>query len=146
MTGRALITRLCHITNLILSHPNPSPHALKLARAAALRAIPLVKEATWDHACYLRLVAQVDYTLNPDKVRGADEAMDIDASYGKKGSEAEGRPDAVWVEETRAKQEAESSRLIVELNSYLANLIKESIRVSLPAQTTLTVAHVSRAS
>lgn len=146
--GRALITRLCHIPNVILSQPNPSPHALKLARAAALRAIPLVKDSTWDQATYLKLVSQVDHTLHPEKIPGTDDAMDVDAGYGKKGTEAEGRPDAVWVEETRAKEEAENNRLSVELNGYLSNLIKESIRVSQAVQpwAMLTLAYIPCAS
>lgn len=129
MPGRALITRLSHIPSLILSQPDPSSHALTIARAAALRAIPLVKEQTWDHTLYLRLVSQVDQTLNPGKIRATDEAMDVDAGYGKKGAEAEGTPDMTWVQESRDKEEAETNRLSVELNGYIANLIKESIRV-----------------
>ncbi len=74
-------------------------------------------------------MAQVDRTLNPGKARSTDEAMDVDAAYGKKGAEAEGTPDMAWVQAARDKEEAENNRLSVELNGYIANLIKESIRV-----------------
>ncbi|GMK54863.1 hypothetical protein CspeluHIS016_0114490 [Cutaneotrichosporon spelunceum] len=133
--GRALITRLSHIPNLILSEPKASPNALKLARAAALRAIPLLKEQTWDHILYLRLVSHIDHTLNPDKIRTSDDAMDVDSAYSRKASEAEGIPDSTWVQEARDKEETESSRLNVELNGYIANLIKESIRAELAVKT-----------
>ncbi|KLT39155.1 PCI-domain-containing protein [Cutaneotrichosporon oleaginosum] len=135
--GRALITRLTHIPDLILSQPDPSPNALKLARVAALRAIPLIKEQTWDHALYLGVVSQIARTLNLSKPTTSDEAMDIDTSYGKKDAEAEGTPDMNWVQEVRDKEEAENNRLSVELNGYAANLIKESIRLTHLAQAEL---------
>ncbi|BEI80381.1 hypothetical protein CcaverHIS002_0109100 [Cutaneotrichosporon cavernicola] len=135
--GRALITRLSHIPKLVLSQAKASPNARKLARVAALRAIPLIKEQTWDHNLYLRLVSQIDQTLNPGKTRATDDAMDVDAAYSKKGSEAEGTPDSLWVQVARDKEEAENNRLNVELNGYIANLIKESIRLTYLAQAEL---------
>lgn len=119
---------------MILASNEPSPRVLELARAAALRALPIVKAETLDHNLYLRLVSQIDATLNGGTQKAedtGDEPMDIDMVYARRGSESEGRPDASWVEEARTKAEAETNRLAVELNGYLSNLIKESIRVSI---------------
>lgn len=115
----------------------------------------MLKE-TLDTDLYLRIVGLIDATLHPDKLPhpaaaggsgNADEPMDIDSVYARKGAEKDGRPDAVWIEERRATQQAEENRLGVELNGYISNLYKESIRVScLPTckSSTDNPAHVPR--
>ncbi|WOO79818.1 COP9 signalosome complex subunit 1b [Vanrija pseudolonga] len=140
--GRALITRYLAIPNLVFTATSPSPRALELARAAALRAIALLKAETWDAESYLRAVRQVDASAHPERADAVDapstdEPMDIDSAYGKKG-ESEGRPDGAWVEKVRSAAEADKAKLEVELSGYLSNLIKESIRL-----TYLSLAHLA---
>lgn len=125
--GRALITRLAAIPTLVLGAEKPSAKALALARAAALQAIPVLKAETWDTALYARLCRQIEATLT-----GApfDDGMEIDESEGRAGPEAEGGRDKAWIADASARAKQEHQRLQVELNGYLSNLIKESIRVS----------------
>lgn len=130
--GRALITRLAAIPTLVLaSETKPSQKAFALARAAALQAIAVLKAETWDTALYARLCRQIEATLTGASY---DESMEVDETEGRPGPEAEGGRDMAWIAEASAAAKQEHQRLQVELNGYLSNLIKESIRVSLPAK------------
>jgi COP9 signalosome complex subunit 1 len=124
--GRALITRLLFIADLILNEStNASPKAISIARAAASQAIPLLKE-TWDTENYYRAVSFVAKCIS--RAPGA-EPMDVDSASAC--AEAQnGKPDQSWAAQTGRNAKAETSRLNVELNGYMSNLIKESIRVS----------------
>lgn len=107
----------------------PSAKALAFARAAALQAIPVLKAETWDVALYGRLCRQIDATLTGGAY---DDGMEVDDEHVRSGPEAEGGRDTAWVMQATAAAKAEHQRLSVELNGYLSNLIKESIRVSPP--------------
>ncbi|WVQ96389.1 hypothetical protein IAU59_003494 [Kwoniella sp. CBS 9459] len=132
--GRALVTRLSHIPNLLLSlssRPPPSSTSYQLAKAAIQRLIPHLKNETWDHPLYLQILSQIK-TRNP-----SDELnMDLDGvpaagtGGGVQGKEEDGIPDLDWVDEARQQERKESSCLDVELRGYLSNLIKESIRLT----------------
>jgi COP9 signalosome complex subunit 1 len=113
---------------------SPDSSLLSFARTALLRAIPRIKE-TWDHALYLRCVAQVGETLSkpaPLVPEGADsdDELDDDETMGDDGNEAEGKPDMAWVKRVRKEEKKEITKTDVELRGYMSNLIKESIRVS----------------
>lgn len=137
--GRALITRLASIPALILNAADkPSPKVLSLAREAALQAIPLIKESTWDTVLYNRLCRQIEATLRPDTYQPLDEGMEVDYESSKLGPESEGGRDGAWSVEAHNAAKAEENRLLVELNGYLSNLIKESIRVR-PSLATITL-------
>lgn len=131
--GRALITRLAFIPAAVSAASSPPPQALRLAYAAALRAIPVIKAETFDSTLYLELVGKIGSILRAQDTKptaaDGDEPMDVDTAHGRKGSEAEGQPDTAWVEETVAKRDQVANRLAVELGGYLSNLIQESIRV-----------------
>jgi COP9 signalosome complex subunit 1 len=113
-SGRALITRLLFITSLI--DPNKPCTARRLGRTAAVLVIPLLKE-TWDIENYTHAVAYVARC-------GPEGAAEGECTEAKTGT-----PDQVWVDETTPTARLENSRLAVELNGYMSNLIKESIRV-----------------
>ncbi|WVR08336.1 hypothetical protein IAU60_005389 [Kwoniella sp. DSM 27419] len=163
--GRALITRLSHIPNILLS-PNARPTAqtLDLARTALSRLIPLLKSETWDHPSYLRAIHQAHIVSTSsisasDSRRGSGSAaasasvaeltvdeskMDVDSVGHRAGpagarSEMDGMPDMDWVESVRENERKENSRLDVELRGYLSNLIKESIRLTYLAFAQLSV-------
>lgn len=131
---RALITRLLHIPRLVLASPPAHPQSIALAKAALIRLLPLVK-ATWDLSTYTRVVSWLDQTAHPEKLGNVslavgDEMMDFDAPPSARGSEKEGVADHAWVERVREDEKKEAASLDVELQGYLSNLIKESIRVS----------------
>ncbi|KAL7424840.1 hypothetical protein Q5752_000525 [Cryptotrichosporon argae] len=128
-TGRALITRLTFLASTLLHDARlTSPSGLALARAALLRAIPLIKQRTWDHETYLRAVHGVAVSLDPSRPM-LDDTMDVDVPV-EQGDESRGVPDGVWVHAVRESERKENARLVVELNSYQSNLIKESIRLT----------------
>jgi COP9 signalosome complex subunit 1 len=135
-TGRALITRLLHIANLILRSPKPSPRSLGLAREALIHSLPHIK-LTWDWRLYTQVCEMISTTLHPELLKAAPDAMEVevptpsaDNGPGGSGSEYEGVVDTEWVEEIKEAERKEVARMDVELRGYMSNLIKESIRVS----------------
>ena len=129
--GRALITRLSHVPNLVsASSSKAEPTAIAFAHAALLRLLPHIR-GTWDHALYLRSISGIRTALHPDKT-GEDEPMG--------GREEEGVPDMEWLEVAQEHERREAARLDVELKGYISNLIQESIRVSRQPRKTGTIA------
>lgn len=56
--------------------------------------------------------------------------MDVDSATAMCTEAKTGKPDIAWVAHTQRNAQTENSRLNVELNGFMSNLIKESIRVS----------------
>lgn len=137
--GRALITRLYHISTLVLSNSNssnPSPESVQLARTALQRLLPLLK-STWDTSLYLRVATALEDTRSGalqkprPAAQGEDEVMDDGSrlSIPTIAGPARGDIDQEWVQGVRESERRETGKLDVELRGYMSNLIKESIRV-----------------
>lgn len=88
--------------------PTLAPQALQLASKEALNGR--------DTALYHNIYLTYDRVHNDN----SDEIPDSSAVLAQ---------DARWIEETNAKNQAEKTKLEVELKTYSSNMIKESIRV-----------------
>ena len=105
--GRTYVERLLHIMSVC---PTLAPQALQLAIAEALKGR--------DTSLYREIFSRYDRA----HVELGDEIPELSALASF---------DQQWVEETNAKNQAERTKLEVELKTYSSNMIKESIRVRL---------------
>ncbi|KAI0767344.1 PCI-domain-containing protein [Fomes fomentarius] len=105
-SGRSYVERLLHIMSIC---PTLAPQALQLAAKEALNG----RDTALYHSIYLAY----------DRVHNekSDEIPDSSAVLAQ---------DARWIEETNAKNQAEKTKLEVELKTYSSNMIKESIRMA----------------
>ena len=133
-SGRALITRLSHLSSLLRvppphsasvigNDPAQTPSALfSAAKETLRRALDTIKTRTLDKEAYARAITQLDLIEGYE----AGDAMMNEGSVGLSGPNA----DMEWVERVEEEGKREAGKLDVELKGYMSNLIKESIRVS----------------
>ncbi|WWC65557.1 uncharacterized protein I303_108175 [Kwoniella dejecticola CBS 10117] len=153
-TGRALITRLIHIPNTLLSPPaKPTTQSINLAKEALKRLIPHIKNETLDYHTYIQCVNLLKDPASRQKIEEdrmeVDESAENDAhesssmnastSAGANQVESNGVMDKVWVDDAKEHERRENSKLSVELTGYLSNLIKESIRLTYLAYAQLSI-------
>ncbi|KAH9929081.1 PCI-domain-containing protein [Epithele typhae] len=109
-SGKSYVDRLVHVMNVC---PELAPQALPLATKEALkgRDTGLYKSA---FNAYERAATE----MSKRQEEGLPEASSIVAM------------DTKWIEETNSKNQAERTKLEVELKTYTSNMIKESIRMA----------------
>ncbi|WWC93127.1 uncharacterized protein L201_008094 [Kwoniella dendrophila CBS 6074] len=81
--GRALITRLTHISSILLSSSSkPTPQTLRLARESVLRLIPKIKGNTWDYSLYVQVVKLLKDPLFRIKQKDGGGGIDLFSKSG----------------------------------------------------------------
>ncbi|OSD00524.1 G protein pathway suppressor 1 [Trametes coccinea BRFM310] len=105
-SGRTYVDRLLHIMSTC---PTLAPQALQLAVEEALKGR--------DTELYL----EIFHRYQRAHAEARDEIPELSALA---------EPDQRWIEETNARNQAERTKLEVELKTYSSNMIKESIRMA----------------